>query len=100
MMSKTLAPLRKVVDIVLVPHSAPAKTSKGREYTAHWSETVEILECGHTRTPKPNAHLGGTDVGEAKSRRCEECAYVEHRINCRCKCHELGGKRSCPCANE
>lgn len=35
---------------------------------------LELLDCGHIRTPVDNPRFGGTDVGDRKRRRCAKCA--------------------------
>jgi hypothetical protein len=36
--------------------------------------TFEVLECGHTRTPKTNSFSKYDDLGHATRRRCWKCA--------------------------
>jgi hypothetical protein len=59
-------PLRRVVRIITEQHWSPT----GGAYSLDF----ELLECGHKRTPKSNAFYGGTDLGDARSRRCWKCA--------------------------
>jgi hypothetical protein len=59
------APLRRVVDIVSETRWTP--------HAGNVTDDFELLECGHRRAPQFNAHFGGTDIGQRKSRRCDAC---------------------------
>lgn len=61
----TRAPLRDVMTC----HSSPTWSPQAGSGYVDW----EILSCGHRYHPKFNARMGGTDIGDRKRRRCQEC---------------------------
>lgn len=73
------APLRRVVNIVTETRPYTMRTAAGVYKETYYTVDFELLECGHRRKPKDNALLGGTDIGNAKRRRCEECAASADR---------------------
>jgi hypothetical protein len=66
-------PLRRVVSIITERYTRTITTAKGRKKEVSFPVDFEVLECGHRRKPKDNALFGGTDIGNAKKRRCIEC---------------------------